>query len=151
MNKLINELTSQISSASLDEVRDNYQECQELLSAFQKKLFQVGELIAQERKVLEQKRLTQLLVDAQYQEPVYPEISYEDGDAYEVDSGTNGSCVLKSEPEAKDLIARLVSQNYYYGHDFKWQGAGLYTIVPSWKYDHDGEVIYTATYKREDV
>lgn len=93
---------------------------------------------------------THLSKETEYLEPVYSEFNY-DTDEME-DEETPGSCIFTSEEQANDFITSIRNQSsYYYAHVLKWTGTGKYIITPSWKYDCSGEVIYTATYSKEEV
>ena len=43
----------------------------------------------------------------------------------------------------------LIYKNYYFAPKLKWEGMGHYIIIPEYKYDHDGDTIYTDIYQKE--
>lgn len=151
MNNLINQLREKVQVLQVGDSSIPYAELRELQSSISNLLSQLSEHNQKLAKAKTLARLAELQKLTNYEEPVYPEISYESGDAEEVSEGENGSCILESPAVAEELINILVSQSYYYGHNFKWQGPGKYRIIPTWSWDHDGEVIYTATYEKEAV
>ena len=67
-------------------------------------------------------------------------------------SGEDGSAFFKDEEQANSLIQALRSNsNYYYAYILEWKGEGEYIVEPDWKYDHDGETVYTAYFKKKGV
>ena len=81
-----------------------------------------------------------LIRKTDYEEPEYPDMGVQ---------GCNGSAVFGDEKTAKELVTLLRDRTYYYGYLLEWSGPGRYTVVPSYKHDHDNEVIYTATFQKE--
>lgn len=143
--KSIQEVIDYVENCSLEEFKALSSSFSKLHDVKAKRLKQVEE----DEKAKAKAKLDFLLLKSEYQEPVYPRFDYdldEMGDEQE-----DGSCVLTDEVEAKELISRLISQSYYYGHYFKWQGPGKYSIKPSWKYDCSGEVIYSAHYELSEA
>jgi hypothetical protein len=81
-----------------------------------------------------------VIYNTSYQEPEYPEMGT---------PGRNGSANFETEELANELIKALVWTNYYHGYRLEWSGPGAYVVEPSYEYDHDHEIIYTATFKKE--
>lgn len=83
-----------------------------------------------------------LVAETSYVEPSYPSMGEE---------GVSGVATLKTEEQAQKLIKLLASTaGYYYGYSLDWNGPGKYDVIPSWRYDHDGDVIYTGTFKKQE-
>lgn len=80
-----------------------------------------------------------LIEKTKYIEPEYPDMGV---------SERNGSARFESEEQATQLQKVLASGSYYFGYEIDWSGPGNYVVVPSYSYDHDNEVIYTATFER---
>lgn len=79
--------------------------------------------------------------ETKYVECTYPEMGTE---------SSNGSAYFKNENEANNLLTALRhNSSYYYAYILEWSGKGDYIVEPDWKYDHDGEIVYTATIKKE--
>jgi len=77
---------------------------------------------------------------AEFVEPEYPSMGY---------PSENGYARFKCRDIADDLIEALIkNSSYFYAHVLEWEGRGYYDVVPTWKDDHDGQVIYTATFKK---
>lgn len=144
MNNL-KELISFIESCSLEEYKSLNKEFYLLYEAKSKRDKEQVEDIKNKTK----KRFLELINKTSYEEPIYPSFDYEK--ELMIDDLVSGSCVFTEELEAKELIAHLVNQSYCYGHYFTWAGPGVYEIVPSWKYDHDHEIIYSAHYKLKET
>jgi len=58
--------------------------------------------------------------------------------------GVNGSCNVENEEQLKELCKQLnlsigYGKYYYYK---KYEGSGDYLLIPDWKYDHDGDIVY---------
>lgn len=63
----------------------------------------------------------------------------------------NGRATFKSRKQAEDLVDSLrEGSGYMYGYWLEWSGKGEYIVEPSYSHDHDGDVIYTATFKKSD-
>lgn len=62
-----------------------------------------------------------------------------------------GSVCFKDKDQADKLINSLRNNaSYYSSYILEWSGSGIYLIHPEWRYDHDGEIIYTARIKKGD-
>lgn len=64
--------------------------------------------------------------------------------------GENGSCYLINEEVGKTLVNILKERSYTYGYVLKYSGPGEYIVEPSYSHDHDRDIIYTATIKKEE-
>ena len=66
--------------------------------------------------------------------------------------GENGFAFFESKADADDFIEALRKFNDWYGQGYvlEWSGPGEYTVEPSYKYDCDGDVVYTATFKKDE-
>lgn len=84
--------------------------------------------------------LSAAIFKCSYQEPEYPRMG---------ESGRNGSVFFKTKEDAEELIT-LLQRGYTYGYRLNWSVPGLYVVEPDWKYDHDGDVIYTATFTKDN-
>jgi len=83
-----------------------------------------------------------LSIMCQYQEPEYP---------YVGQSGEDGSAYFHNQQDAEDLIKALrASSSYGKGYVLKWSEPGRYVVEPSYRYDHDRDMVYTATFRRMD-
>lgn len=62
-------------------------------------------------------------------------------------AGRNGSAEFTSQEQAEALTKALSAEaSYYYVYILEWSGSGKYSVVPDYKYDHDGQTIYTANF-----
>jgi hypothetical protein len=64
-------------------------------------------------------------------------------------AGANGSATFASEEQMDNLVAALNSNSSYYNH-YKgiWSEPGDYIMEPDYRRDHDGDIVYTATFKK---
>lgn len=95
-------------------------------------------------KILKEDRedtLNQLISETKFIECKYPSIGW---------PGEIGVAEFVSEDQAQALIAILKSSDYTYGYILKWDGPGQYIVDPDFDYDHDGDVIYTATFVKAE-
>lgn len=61
--------------------------------------------------------------------------------------GCDGGAVFDSEEEARDLIKQLrTNSTYSKAYRLVWSGPGEYRVIPDYDYDHDGDIIYSATF-----
>jgi hypothetical protein len=141
MKNNIQELINLLNQSSLSDFEQDKKDWTDLLSAIQKKSYDLGNVLEKRAKELKSKRLQELLKKTGYVEPEYPTMGV---------SGSDGVCVFSNEDEAKELIEILIWQSYTYAHDLHWTGPGTYQIIPEYKYDHDNDLIYTAVYKKEE-
>jgi hypothetical protein len=77
-----------------------------------------------------------LISATMYTEPTYPAMG---------EAGAPGYAYFASEEQAKELV-KVLTTSYYYAYVVVWGGPGDYRVDPTYKYDHDSEVIYTATF-----
>lgn len=76
-----------------------------------------------------------------YVAPEFPSMGY---------AAENGYAVFEKWSDALDLVKVLNEfTNYYVSYVLDWQGPGNYVIVPTWAYDHDKDIVHTATFKKE--
>ena len=75
-----------------------------------------------------------------YKEPYYPSMGVE---------GSNGYATFNDFKDAESLISANI-ETYGYGKTFvlEWNGPGNYVVEPEYGYDHDGDVVYTATFRK---
>jgi hypothetical protein len=86
--------------------------------------------------------LVKLKRETSYVECTYPEMGTE---------SSNGSVFFEDDQQANNLLNALRSNaSYYYAYIIEWSGKGKYIVEPDWKYDHDGEIVYTATIKKDN-
>jgi hypothetical protein len=85
--------------------------------------------------------LRRLEFTTNYTPPKYPEMGVE---------GELGSATFKNEEDAKKLVDLLRQPSYYHGYKLVWDGPGDYNVEPDYKHDHDGEVIWLATFKKAE-
>ena len=89
-----------------------------------------------------QENLSTLIKECKYRECEYPDMGY---------SAEDGEATFESKNQGESLIRALRAKaSYYYAYVLEWNGVGKYKVVPSWKYDHDSEVVYTATFVKDD-
>jgi len=85
-------------------------------------------------------RLRIIMSRTSYIGPEYPSMGEE---------GYNGSCFLQTKEDAYELLEVLrMRADYYHSFVLLWTEPGDYTVEPDYKYDHDREIVYTATIKR---
>ena len=126
----------------LKEIEDKISE----LKPFVDKYYELNNEYNQKKKSFDKQKkyeeLFRLKRETKYNECEYPSMGCEE---------SNGSVEFKSKKQAESLLNALRSNsNYYYSYILKWDGVGQYIIKPDWKYDHDKEIVYTATIKKED-
>lgn len=82
--------------------------------------------------------LNRICSECCYVDPQYPSIGY---------PGSDGSAIFQNKDQA-DVLVRVLCSNstYYHGYILEWDGPGVYAVVPSYRHDHDGDVVYTATF-----
>lgn len=61
-------------------------------------------------------------------------------------AGCNGEATLEQANNLIDVLRK--NGGYTLGYLLEWDGSGKYTIIPSYSYDHDGDIVYLATFKR---
>lgn len=76
-----------------------------------------------------------------YTPPRYPEMGIE---------GELGSASFKNKEQAERLVELLRQPSYYHGYKLVWDGPGDYIVEPDYKYDHDGETVWLATFKKAE-
>jgi len=101
--------------------------------------FERDRLNEEYREKLYKHDLFVLKIKTKYKEPTYPEMG---------SLSENGSASFDNKEEADKLVKMLREKSYTYGYVLVWDGPGEYVIEPSYKYDHDNDIIYTATFKR---
>ncbi len=79
-----------------------------------------------------------LINKTEYMEPSYPGMGC---------TASNGSAIFQNKEQAKALVESL-QISYTYGYVLEWDGRGEYRVEPSYHYDHDRDVVYTATFKK---
>lgn len=93
-------------------------------------------------KMKKRENLSRLVVDTEYEECEYAEMG---------SVASDGSAIFKDKEQAESLLFALRNNsNYYYAYVLKWNGEGNYIVKPDWKYDHDGDIVYTATFIKEE-
>lgn len=79
-----------------------------------------------------------LSLKCNYIEPVYPDMGV---------TGENGSALFINKEDAELLVKYLLqASSYYNSYKLEWSEPGEYAVIPSYRRDHDNEVIYTATF-----
>lgn len=118
--------------ASLEEAKNRYFDLSTQAYKLEKEI----------RLTTNSKQLFKLILATGYIEPTYPAMGHELEDGY---------AHFDSQGQAEDLIAALRKNNnyYIYGYVLKWSGEGKYKVEPTYHYDHDGEIIFTATFIKE--
>lgn len=97
------------------------------------------------RRLKEQKEYEEyhkIIKDCEYRGPEYARMG---------SSPENGYAYFKSQEQAKLLVKTLAhgyERSYAFGYELEWEGPGPYKVEPSWSYDHDRDVVYTATFKK---
>jgi len=90
----------------------------------------------------EKETFFRLKKDTKYEECEFPKMGK---------MGFNGSVKFQNQEQAELLLESLrKDSNYRYAYILKWEGNGEYIIEPDWKYDRDGEILYTATFVRSN-
>lgn len=109
--------------------------------AYYKASFERDRLTKEEQGYQKNIKYNKITTDTWYQEPEYPDMGV---------AGQNGSAVFKTEEQAKELVSVLNERSsYYYVYKMNtWEGPGNYDVIPSYNLDHDGEIVYTATFKK---
>jgi len=78
-----------------------------------------------------------LIKETSFEECYYPAMGVE---------GKEGCATFTSKEQAEALTLALKRYSYYYNYSLVWDGPGKYRVIPDYRYDHDGETIYTATF-----
>ena len=117
----------------IERLRPQYERYMELSSTYSKEM-------EDERERTKRARLFHLEYKCKYEHPTYPDMGVE---------GSEGSAQFENKEEADELLSLLRNQSYYYGYWIKWEGPGEYRVEPSYKHDHDKEVVYMATFKKK--
>lgn len=129
LQKQINRLTEDVDG--LKPAYERYKEASSKLNDLKKEY----------SRIYLTERFNTLLQETEYREPDYPSVGQ---------VASNGYALLSSKEQAEELQNHLRSNgSYYYGYKIEWAGPGPYKVVPSYKYDHDGEIIYSATFIKD--
>lgn len=57
---------------------------------------------------------------------------------------------FKSKEQAEALTKSLNDfSGYYAQYILEWDGSGEYIVDPGYRYDHDGDIVYFATFKKK--
>jgi len=95
------------------------------------------------KQAAEQKKrdiLNKMINETKYVECEYPSMGF---------MGEDGHCTLENKKQADALLKALKDNTtYYYAYILEWNGKGEYIVEPSYNYDHDNEIVYTATIKK---
>lgn len=123
--------------AELDELRPQHEAISSRYYELSRAYTKACEAKAEREK---RNRLWKLESKCSYEEPEYPSMG---------SPGRNGSARFTDQAEAEELVTLLRSRvRYYKAYVLKWNGPGNYDVIPDWRYDHDREVVYTATFEK---
>jgi len=135
-NKKLSEKREELKR--LEAERDTYEEARSKYYQLTDKIYKLAEHIKEQEN---SNSLGNLSFRANYVACEYPRMGH---------SGENGSAEFDTQDLADKLIAILNNtSSYYYAHKVVWSGPGKYIVKPSYKYDHDHEIIYTATFEKD--
>jgi hypothetical protein len=133
-------MTREELKAKIDTISFQMAELEPARNKYQELSFERGKLQEEYNEKTYRYDLLVLKMKTKYHEPEYP---YMGGVA------ENGSANFDNQEDAEKLVKLLRQRSYTYGYLLVWDGPGEYVVEPDYKYDHDGDVIYTATFKKE--
>jgi hypothetical protein len=101
---------------------------------------QIDRLHLEVTRVEEHQKLEKIRDRCDFVEPDFPSVGT---------PGMAGSAELCTEKEGEQLT-KLLSNSYYFVYELHWTKPGRYLVLPTYSYDHDREMVYTAHVIHED-
>lgn len=103
-----------------------------------------NELDRRRRDALEKERISafnQIAYKTKYVAPEYPDMGV---------VAVNGSCELKNKEDAQKLTDVLKRKSSWcYSYSLRWDGPGKYIIIPETRRDHNYDISYHASFRKE--
>lgn len=117
------------------------------LSSFVDEYYKVSWELDKKQKEEDKKNINkdrlELIKQTKFIECEYPSIGYASND---------GEATFENEFQAKSLLSILnKASSYTHVYEMHWEGPGKYLVIPTWAYDYDGDIIYTATFEKDNL